>query len=420
KVLSSMASSNSSPIPPADSGHLVNEAGQAHVGLHTRWQHLIHTVAAAVILAKQELVAQDPAIIGELLALAKEHGITEIQSRNWGEELRRYAGQAKDPSDELRAAMKAYDLHKTWFKAASADKATHSAKRALALNAEKGFHITPIDDITIYISYDKNKTPHVEAFVIRNVGITEGFEEDCEAVYTFVDNAVQEACSERRNVRPLHQGEMIQLGWNAGARDVYIWGLAVSYTKKRSQDVQKKHDEDVVAVMSLMWSLVHTHIPTDVVDETERIMDNSGMLKLATRTIAAGPGYKFQVNGKSYSFPLAECAPPEGYMVQGYSSPIHVDGFYANMAYSWVTGEEELPAQDPPAAVSVYKTRRQQAQAQASSSTAPSLLSPQVIPEDHPQHFGGNYVDLNLKIIVPQYRGTLMAFAKDRRPVVTG
>jgi len=81
---------------------------------------------------------------------------------------------------------------------------------------------------------------------------------------------------------------MVQLGWNAGPRNATIWGLAKSYVRKLDMDTMISRDEDIIAVISLFWSLVKAVMPTDVTDHIEQCLSSSGLPTIATQNVDEG------------------------------------------------------------------------------------------------------------------------------------
>jgi hypothetical protein len=127
----------------------------------------------------------------------------------------------------------------------------------------------------------------------------------------------------------------VQLGWNAGPMHARVYGLAKSYSKHVDPDTMIDRDSDAIASLTIMWGLIKSLIPEEVVSEVNQCLDNEGMPRMATRNIEPGmyyscacsrsncyyylgSGYQFTIGGKTYSFPLVERAPPEGYMSQDY------------------------------------------------------------------------------------------------------
>ena len=129
---------------------------------------------------------------------------------------------------------------------------------------------------------------------------------------------------------------MVQLGWNAGPRHARVWGLAKSFNRKIDKATMIERDEDAIALMTLCWSLAKASMPHEVMDVLEGSLKESGMPRIATRNVPEGKihnlhvivasncmiylgcGYHLDLEGKTYSFPAFERAPPEGYLSQDY------------------------------------------------------------------------------------------------------
>lgn len=88
--------------------------------------------------------------------------------------------------------------------------------------------------------------------------------------------------------KPTHEGSIIQLGWNAGARHLKVWGLAKSWNKKVDSKTMVQHDEDAIALLTVCWSLAKAHFPSDVMEYIEKCLEDSGMPHLATRNVSEG------------------------------------------------------------------------------------------------------------------------------------
>jgi len=197
----------------------------------------------------------------------------------------------------------------------------------------------------------------IEMVVLQNVGGTQNSDDTVSALYEFLCQVVGKACALRSSVRvgswllgpqllflpvvlqPNHPGTIVQLGWNAGPRHCRVWGPAVSYKPGKSPDTMLAHDQDILATMSLMWAIVKSYMPQEVVSAIEEVMEATGMPHMATQLVDegfspflktvsisvdarlwhTGLGYQFSLDGVLYSFPLAERGPAEGYMAHGYT-----------------------------------------------------------------------------------------------------
>jgi hypothetical protein len=81
---------------------------------------------------------------------------------------------------------------------------------------------------------------------------------------------------------------MVQLGWNAGPRHARVFGLAKSYRKKVDPETMVAHDEDIIAALTIMWALVRSVMPSEVMDGVEKDLEESGLPRLATCNIDEG------------------------------------------------------------------------------------------------------------------------------------
>ncbi|KIM77462.1 hypothetical protein PILCRDRAFT_11921 [Piloderma croceum F 1598] len=249
--------------------------------------------------------------------------------------------------------------------------------RADDIDLLDGYYIVEGDEPVIFLS-SKSDEPgfEVELVVIRGAAFK--FEHSAE-FYAWFQNVVMAACDEHCNTRPNHPGSIVQLGWNAGPRHVTIFGLAKSYAKEIGKNAIIVHDKDAVAVLSIMWGLVESLIPEEVVSEVNMRLDMEGMPCMATRNVEPGPGYEFTIGGKLYCFPHVEWAPPEGYMSQDYVVWTHTDPSYGKYAFAWCVGRDV-------------------------DLQAPLAFKP-----------GGSFVEVEEHVIVHQAMGTLIAFKPDHQ-----
>jgi hypothetical protein len=130
---------------------------------------------------------------------------------------------------------------------------------------------------------------------------------------------------------------MVQIGLNMGPRQCRVLGLAVSFSQNLKYDSKLAQDRDAVGALSLVWGLIQHHVPMEVIDITRNHLQKMGLPNLATRTISPGKftcffnfsicstfvsglGYTIQTKKHVITFPVADQAPPEGYMTVGYRS----------------------------------------------------------------------------------------------------
>ncbi|KAF8233988.1 hypothetical protein L208DRAFT_1058591, partial [Tricholoma matsutake] len=234
-----------------------------------------------------------------------------------------------------------------------------------------GFYIVAPDESVIFVSSPAKGSVKVELVVLHGIAHSS---EHSGALYEWASGVVAQACYDRCNVRPNHDGSMVQLGWNAGPRHARVWGLAKSFNWKIDKATMVERDEDAIALMTLCWSLAKASMPSEVMDDLEDSLKKSGMPRIATRNVPEGCGYCLDLEGKTYSFPTFERAPPEGYFSQYYVAWAHTDKCWAGYGLSYCVGQ-------------VVETGAA-----------------------WPVEGGGNFVDITLGVVVQQATGTLMAF----------
>lgn len=86
---------------------------------------------------------------------------------------------------------------------------------------------------------------------------------------------------------------MTQAGFNLGPRHARVLGYAKSFTKSLSEEEKEIQDQDVIGAGSLMWSLIQSHMPKEVVDEVKSSLAQKGMPSIATAHVSPGASCNF-------------------------------------------------------------------------------------------------------------------------------
>ena len=72
-----------------------------------------------------------------------------------------------------------------------------------------------------------------------------------------------------------------------GPRHACVLGWAKSYTKKLDGQVMAEHDLDAVGALSIMWSMVQSTMPGEILDAVDSRLAEAG-LRLATQNVDEG------------------------------------------------------------------------------------------------------------------------------------
>ncbi|KAA1480092.1 hypothetical protein DENSPDRAFT_789943, partial [Dentipellis sp. KUC8613] len=115
-----------------------------------------------------------------------------------------------------------------------------------------------------------------------------------------------------------HPGKMVQMGLNAGPRHARILGWAKSYTKKLTPQAQEDHDRDVIGATGIVWSLIKSVAPVEIMEYVDQCLEEEDMPRMATRSIPEGDGFCIKADGITYKLSDTERSPPEAYMSRGY------------------------------------------------------------------------------------------------------
>ncbi|EIM79751.1 uncharacterized protein STEHIDRAFT_69024, partial [Stereum hirsutum FP-91666 SS1] len=117
-----------------------------------------------------------------------------------------------------------------------------------------------------------------------------------------------------------HDGNMVQIGLNRGARHCRTSGYAVSFRAKLSDDTKASQDENVIGATSLFWRFVQRFMPVEVTRHVEEQIDMHEMPTMATSHVPSDIGFALELNEVEYRFSLAERGPPEAYLSRGYAA----------------------------------------------------------------------------------------------------
>ncbi|KAH7870033.1 uncharacterized protein C8R40DRAFT_1017286, partial [Lentinula edodes] len=144
------------------------------------------------------------------------------------------------------------------------------------------------------------------------------------AFYSWLAEVIEFGCYYRRNQRPTHPGIMAQVGLTMGARHIPASmrkvGYGTSYYRKLSDESKQLHDEDAIAASGIFWSMALSTMPAEVTAPMVEILSNCNIPHMATQYVAPGKGFHLQIGERHMIYPNVNRAPPELYMISGYSA----------------------------------------------------------------------------------------------------
>ncbi|KAJ7613053.1 hypothetical protein FB45DRAFT_1065170 [Roridomyces roridus] len=238
-------------------------------------------------------------------------------------------------------------------------------------------------------------------------GVLSG-EEFAEPIYEWMSTVIGVAVTERGDVRPKHDGLMVQAGYNAGPRHAHVFGPAKSFKKNLDQTTMIEHDEDVISAMALTWAMFRSFMPSDLVEIVDGHLADAGLPKFGTRNVESGDGHRLTAKGKEYNFAGSDRGPCEIILSQDYSAWAHTDKCYAEFCIDWTVKRVDRDPNAPLDPPRVNDTPTIQTRAQALRAELPPPPPPVLDPP--PADGGGHFVDCELKIKVPVSTGTFVAF----------
>jgi hypothetical protein len=145
----------------------------------------------------------------------------------------------------------------------------------------------------------------IELAIIRGVAQNTLFGQ---LLFSWLTSVVKQACDECRNVRVsvlfncncnchLFNFNTLSLTTlDSLFRLDSIWGHVMpgfldgqkSYTKKLDDKIKIDHDLDTVGALSIMWSLVQSVMPVDLMEHVDSCLAKDGLPRLATRNVKEG------------------------------------------------------------------------------------------------------------------------------------
>ncbi|KIJ48817.1 hypothetical protein M422DRAFT_247176 [Sphaerobolus stellatus SS14] len=160
----------------------------------------------------------------------------------------------------------------------------------------------------------------------------------------YINNVIDDATDNHRNIQPTHPGTMIQAGWNAGPWHVHVWGLVHNLRKKFSQEDKLAKDRKMLGALCAVWNMIQAKAPREPIDDLLEVIDEAGMPNMAVEGDTAESGYTlFLDDGDPLTFETACKAPGEAYFTCNYSVPVHNDASYAPYTLAWFTHYEKHP-----------------------------------------------------------------------------
>ncbi|KAF9043749.1 hypothetical protein BDZ89DRAFT_921225, partial [Hymenopellis radicata] len=258
--------------------------------------------------------------------------------------------------------------------------------QAYVCDEEHGFYIVHTDVSAIFVSppNDRGEYP-LELVVIRKVPV----DTPCgTSTLEAMTSTILEACAHRKD--PNHDGTMVQIGWNMGARTRPVWapqcarilGYATSFTKKLTDDEKTRQDHSLIGALSVLWALILAYVPLDITEPLRATLEGE-YPPMATSHVPLGSGYRIELDDTIFDFSTASRAPPEGIATAGYVAQVphiiwsHTDATWLDWSFGWTVAR--------------------------------------FVPDDFdlPDDEGSSFVDMELKVVVRPAAATLSVFKPD-------
>jgi len=249
----------------------------------------------------------------------------------------------------------------------------------------ENYYVVQPDESVIFISKDAGGTYHLELVVLRNMIRHPELRDD---ILRWLRKVADDAVDERRDLRPNHEGKMVQTAVGPGPRHARLFGGAVSYVVHLSPEIILQHDLDGLGAGSLLWTISDVLNPADIMDHIENEIANAKLPRAFTRSVEEGDGFECQIRGKKYEFTLRRC-PPEIFITRGYIAEAHVDPSYCDWVITFC----------------IDRCVKEVEYRQSQRSSVRERRPPAFIPGG-----GANFVDCHLQVLVKQEKNTLMSF----------
>ncbi|KAH9943786.1 hypothetical protein B0H21DRAFT_865180 [Amylocystis lapponica] len=190
------------------------------------------------------------------------------------------------------------------------------------------------------IFYDA-KTGDVVLMVVRN------FCADAD-ILQWVDEVIQSMVPLKKDIWKEDPGEMVQIGYTAGARSQpsFDWARNLK-SKKHSPEFICSLDYKCSSVFALFWNMLLGCLPDQIIDDLTNYLDATGICRMdasGSRTSSHGE-YTVKKGDDAVVFRDVELAPPTGVFAVNYArhGPDHDCTAYANFCAARAMHYEHMP-----------------------------------------------------------------------------
>jgi hypothetical protein len=83
-------------------------------------------------------------------------------------------------------------------------------------------------------------------------------------------------------------GQLVQVKLNMGPCHAHVLSWSKSYTKKLDGQVMVEHDLDAVGALPIMWSMVQSIMPGEILDAVNSHLAEVGLPRIAMQNVDEG------------------------------------------------------------------------------------------------------------------------------------
>ncbi|KAG9022158.1 hypothetical protein FS837_006571 [Tulasnella sp. UAMH 9824] len=219
----------------------------------------------------------------------------------------------------------------------------------------------------------RNDEGHIEFAVMRGAAGHDG-------LIDLVGDNVRKAASNLRGLRPTEPGSVTAFGLSAGPRHCRMFGHAKNllHPNRFTENEITKFHHNLLAGSTVIWKIAESRLPAEIMQPLIAKLEGSGLPGIFTSHIEEGTGFTLPLGGKEYHFTGSPHGPPEVYHSANYSSKgrrAHSERTYTEFAVAY------------------------------------HALRAETTDEHHPfVSFGGDFVDIGLKVLMRASSDTLFAF----------
>ena len=115
-------------------------------------------------------------------------------------------------------------------------------------------------------------------------------------------------------------GKLVQMGWSAGSRSApqFDWVRNITTTRLSKPEIETSNKEGS-SLFAYTWQMMRNILPAEIVADFNNFTKRTGIPRMNGNGHLPDGTYQVVVDGKPFSFPNVELAPPGAVIAENYS-----------------------------------------------------------------------------------------------------